>query len=202
MAATDLLAKLGRKRKDRRSEAVQSIDFSQSSRKTWSILNNLTGRSRHFLRHCLVSADAVASQLIRNGKYEAVDRKSSRLVYQEVSDLWRATTPDALNISDNFSQREFAAALQHLKPNKAPIPDSICPELIIHAGAALKFWLRDFLSSCLRRLKIPKIWRRALVVAIPKPMKPVGDPKVIDRYLCSVSPTRFSRGLSTPALSH
>ena len=33
------------------------------------------------------------------------------------------------------------------------------------------------ISSCLRRLKIPKIWRRALVVAIPKPAKPVGDPK-------------------------
>ena len=45
------------------------------------------------------------------------------------------------------------------------------------AGAALKSWLRDFLSSCLRQLKIPKIWRRALVVAIPKPAKPVGDPK-------------------------
>ena len=41
----------------------------------------------------------------------------------------------------------------------------------------MKSWLRDFLSSCLRRLKIPKIWRRALVVAIAKPGKPVGDPK-------------------------
>ena len=73
-------------------------------------------------------------------------------------------------------QREFTAALRHLKPGKAPGPDSICPELIIHAGIALKSWLRDFLSSCLRRIKIPKIWRRALVVAIPKPAKPVGDP--------------------------
>ena len=99
------------------------------------------------------------------------------LVSQEVSNLWRATTPDAVNISDNFSQREFAAGLQHLKPNKAPGPDSICSELILHAGAALKSWLREFLSSCLLRLKIPKIWRRALVVAIPKPAKPVGDPK-------------------------
>ena len=53
----------------------------------------------------------------------------------------------------------------------------IFPELIIHARAVLKSWLRDFLSSCLRRLKIFKIWRRALVVAIPKPTKPVGDPK-------------------------
>ena len=69
------------------------------------ILNNLTGRSRHSPRHCPVSANAIASQLVRNGKYEAVDRKSPRLVSQEVSDLWRATTPDAVNISDNFSQR-------------------------------------------------------------------------------------------------
>ena len=84
---------------------------------------------------------------------------------------------DAVNISDNFSQREFTAALQHLKPGKAPGPDFICPELILHAGAALKSWLRDFLSSCLRRLKIPKIWRRALLVAIPKSGKPVGYPK-------------------------
>ena len=141
-------------------------------------MNNLTGRSRHSPRHCPVSANAIASQLIRNGKYEAVDRKTYRLVFQEVSDLWMATTPDPVNISDTFSQREFTAALQHLKPGKAPGPDSIFPELILHAGVALNSWLRDFLSSYLRRLKIPKIWRIwALVVAIPKPTKPVGDPK-------------------------
>ena len=64
-----------------------------SSRKAWSILNNLTGRSRHSPRHCPVSVNAIASQLVKNGKYEAVDRKSSRLVCEEVFDLWRATTP-------------------------------------------------------------------------------------------------------------
>ena len=138
LAETALLAKLDRKRRDRWSEVVRSIDFSHSSQKAWSILNNLTGRSRHSPCHCPVSANAIASELVRNSKYEAVDCKLSRLVFQEVSDLWRATTPDAVNISDNFSQREFAAALQHLKPGKAPGPDYICPELILHAGAALK----------------------------------------------------------------
>ena len=133
-----------------------------TSRKALSILNNLTGRSRHSPRHCLVLADAIASQLVRNGKYEAVDHKSSRLVSREVSDLWRATTSDPVNISDTFSQREFTVALQHLKPGRAPGPDSICPELILHAEAVLKSYLCDFHSSCLRRLKIPKIWRRAL----------------------------------------
>ena len=45
LAATALLAKLDRKRRDRWSEAVRSIDFLHSSRKVWSILNNFTGRS-------------------------------------------------------------------------------------------------------------------------------------------------------------
>ena len=81
LAATALLATLDRKRRNRWSKAVRSIDFSHSSRKAWSILNNLTGRSRHSPRHCPVSADAIASQLVRNGKYETVDRKSSRLVF-------------------------------------------------------------------------------------------------------------------------
>ena len=96
---------------------------------------------------------------------------------QELSDLWRATSPDAVNISGNFSPREFAAALHHLKPGKAPGPSSIYPEILIHAGPGLKSWLCGFLSFCLRQLKIPKVWRRALVVSIPRPSKPVEDPK-------------------------
>ena len=64
-----------------------------------------------------------------------------------------------------------------LKPGKAPGSNSICPELIIHAGAALKSWLNNFLSFCMRQLKLPKIWKRVLLVAIPKPMKPPGEAK-------------------------
>ena len=76
-----------------------------------------------------------------------------------------------------FFPREFAAALHHLKPGKTPGPDSIFQDLLIHAGPGLKSWLLGFLSSCIRQLKIPKVWRRALVAAIPKPSKPVEDPK-------------------------
>ena len=96
---------------------------------------------------------------------------------QELSDFWRATSPDVVNICGDFSPREFAAALHHLKPGKAMGPDSICPELLNHAGPGLKSWLRGFFSSCLRQLKIPKVWRKALIVAIPKPSKTVEDPK-------------------------
>ena len=108
LAATALLAKLDRKRRDCWSEAVWSIDFSHSSQKAWNILNNLTGRSRHSPRHCPVSADAIASQLVRNGKYEAVDCKSSRLVFQKVSDVWRDTTPDpVISLTQFFTERIY-----------------------------------------------------------------------------------------------
>ena len=178
------------------------IDFSHSSRKAWSILNNLTGRSRHSPRHFPVSADAIASQLVRNGKYKPVNRKSSRLVSQEVSDLWRATTPEAVNISDNFSQREFAAALQHLKPGKAPGLDSICSKLILHAGAALKSWYVTSLLPVCADSKFPRSGEERLWSQSPSQQSPWGTQRVIDRYICSVSPKRSSRGLSMPALSH
>ena len=91
-----------------------------------------------------------------------------------MSDLWRGTTPDAVNISDNFSQREFAAALQHLKPGKAPGPDSICPEVILHAGAALKSWIPFFLFAPTQN---SQDLEKSACNCDPKTRKPVGDPK-------------------------
>ena len=124
-AATALLARLDRKRRNRWSEAVHKINFSHSSRVAWSTLNNLTGRLRQSAHQCPVSAYVIASQLVKNGKYEGANRKVSRFVMQKLSDLWRTTAPDAVNISGGFSPREFAASLHHLNPGKAPGSNSI-----------------------------------------------------------------------------
>ena len=176
-AASALLSRLDEKRRERWSEAVNTIDFTHSSRLAWNTINNLTGRSRQSRRLCPISANSIASQLVQNGVYKTKDRESARLVSKEVSELWRIPTPAGKSISGDFTPEEFASALQLLKSGKAPGPDSICPELILHAGDALKSWLNKFLSSCMRLLKLPKIWRRAKVVAIPKPKKPLVDPK-------------------------
>ena len=72
----------------------------------------------------------------------------------------------------------------------------------------MKSLLRDFLSSCLRQLKIPKILRRALAVAIPKPAKPVADPKSYQPISLLCIPYKIlerfiyarRRRLSTPAV--
>ena len=75
---------------------------------------------------------------------------------QELSDLCRAASLDAVNISRDFSPRGFAAALHDLKPGKAPGPDSIFAELLIHAGPGLKSWLRGFLLPAFANSKFQK----------------------------------------------
>ena len=50
-------------------------------------LNNLTGRSRQSSRQCPASANAFASQLVKNGKYEGTNREICRSVMQELSDF-------------------------------------------------------------------------------------------------------------------
>ena len=96
---------------------------------------------------------------------------------KETSKLWETDTSVNKTISELFVLKELADAIKHLHTKKAVGSERICPELILQAGHAMKSWFGDFFLSCLRRIKIPKIWRRALVVAIPKPSKLPEDPK-------------------------
>jgi len=173
--ASSLLSPLQHKK--RWKEAVNSIDLSHSSRKAWRTLNKLTGRSGLSSRLCPVSANSIASQLVKTGAHKTGGDDSTRLVNKQLSHLWKMPTPEGHSISEPFRPEEFAAALRHLKPGKSPGLDSIFPEFILHAGSALKSWFCDFICSSMRQLKIPKIWRRARVVAIPKAEKLLGDPK-------------------------
>ena len=162
---------------ERWEEAVNSIDFSRSSRKAWRTINKLTGSSGRSYRVCPVSANSIALQLVKNGAPRTSAREPTRLINKQLSDLWKIPTHEGHSIFEPFRLEMFAAALRRLKPGKSPGVDSIFLEFILQAGSALKSWFCDFLNSCMRQLKIPKIWRRALVVAIPKPEKPLGDPK-------------------------
>jgi len=158
-------------------EAVNSINFSHSSRKAWRTINKLTGRSRRSSHLCPVLANSIASQLVKNRAHKTGDYKCTRFINNQLSDLWKIPTPEGHSISKPFRPEKFAAALILLKSGKSLGLDSVFSECKLHAGSAIKSWFCDFLTSCMRQLKIIKIWRRALEVAIPKPEKSLGDPK-------------------------
>ena len=74
-AASALLARLDKRRRKRWSEAVHAIDLTHTTRLTWNAINNLTGRTRQSYRSCLISANSIASQLVKNGTYKTNDRE-------------------------------------------------------------------------------------------------------------------------------
>jgi len=114
---------------------------------------------------------------VKNGAHKTGDHESSMIINKKLSDLWKIPTPEGHNIADLFTPEELAAAIRLRKPGKSPGLDSIFPEFLLHAMSTLKSWFCDFITSCMNQLKIPNIWRRALVVAIPMTEKPLGDPK-------------------------
>ena len=84
-----------------------------------------------------------------------------------------------IHLQDPFTLSELNYALKTLKSGKAPGPDGIHNEFLAHPGNKLKNWLLQFLNLSFSTHSIPKIWRRAKVVAILKPGK---DPNLPQSY--------------------
>jgi len=86
--ALSLLSRLEQKKQDRWEEAVNSIDFSHSSRKVWSTINKPTGRSGRSSRLCSVSSNSIAS----NGEERGTRDRGPRVyqAYQQSAVPWVA----------------------------------------------------------------------------------------------------------------
>ena len=175
--AEQLTTILDAKRRLRWESDISTIDFTHSSRRAWQTFNRLTGRVKKS-PSCPISANAIASKLVESGRHREVDKLFTREVNAQIAALRsndQLTEDSAL--SEDFSNSEILAAVAFLKNGKAQGPDSIAPEFVIHCGAAMLDWLRQFFSHCLKSFCIPKIWRRAIITAVLKPNKPPSDPK-------------------------
>ena len=174
--AATLTKALDEKRRNRWETSTENIDFSHSSRIAWQSFNRLTGRAKK-TQPCPVSANAIASKLIANGRHTNVDKQVSRDVNAEIARLRASATPVLGSLSEPFSAEETTAAVKLIKSGKAQGPDKIAPEFITHCGSHMLTWLRVFFSQCMSTLRLPKIWRRSEIIAILKPKKPADDAK-------------------------
>ena len=64
-----------------------------------------------------------------------------------------------VNMSTPFTTEELVEVFKSMKAGKIPGPDDIHPEFLLHAGDAATKWLCQYMSTCLERCKILKIWR-------------------------------------------
>ena len=78
-----------------------------------------------------------------------------------------------------FTDEELQAAIDCLKNGKAAGLDDIRTEQIKHLGPTARKWLLSLFNSCVTLSQLPKIWRKARVIAILKPGK---DPHEAKSY--------------------
>ena len=109
-----------------------------------------------------MSANAIASQLLQNGRFTNPDRLFSRQVGKEVAELWKVGIKD-VNMSTQFTTEELLESLKSMKAGKAAGPDDIHPEFLLHAKDAANEWLCQYImSTCLKDVKSPKSGARQL----------------------------------------
>jgi len=66
-------------------------------------------------------------------------------------------------------EEEISTALQKTKPATAPGYDNIHVEFLKNLGPKARTWLFKFFSRIMATHSIPKIWRKAKVIAVEKP---------------------------------
>ena len=76
-----------------------------------------------------------------------------------------------------LTMEELSKGISSLKPGKAIGLDKISTEQLMNFGPAAKKWLLELFNYCLSTHKLPKIWKKAHVMALLKPGKGPSIPK-------------------------
>ena len=66
-----------------------------------------------------------------------------------------------------------------MKSGTAAGYDNILPEFLMHMGPKAKTWLATFYTQTIHEKRMPRAWRHAKIIAIPKPGK---DPNIAASY--------------------
>ena len=142
--------------------------MTNNSKKAWSTIRKLRGDPKVKHQPTKVTANQVANQLLLNSK-SGKTKKKIKLDRKKYSKDPGHTQPMTMD--------ELEKGISSLKPGKAIGLDNIATEQIKAFGPAAKKWLLQLYNHCLTTNKLPKIWKKAHVMALLKPGKDPSIPK-------------------------
>ncbi|KAK3885135.1 hypothetical protein Pcinc_010617 [Petrolisthes cinctipes] len=169
----DLLTSISNVQKERWQEVITNIDMTHNSKKAWMTIKKLNSEKAPQSRIAAVTPNQVAHQLLLNGKPLIKERGHKKKMKMDISHIMQNSNTNL----EPFTEEDLTTAISHLKHGKASGLDGITPEIVTHLGVNAREWLLSLLNKCATSLKIPKIWKRAKVVALLKPGKDSTSPK-------------------------
>lgn len=169
LAGEELVQSLSDSRSKKWCNLLESLDMKHNSRRAWKLVKNLSNDpSKPTSIQCNVTANQIAHQLLLNGK---TTTKKKRMK------ITRNIATETSLMSNPFDLSELNLAIKEMKTNKAPGIDNIRTEQIKQFGALTLQWILDMMNNCISEMTIPKMWRKAHVVALLKPGKDPNDVK-------------------------
>ena len=152
-----------------RTHYQHRLDY--NSKKAWKTIKNLNSENKPPSRVAAITPNQVAHQLLLNEKPDSKHNwspKSMKMQFQQVmQDSSQTTKP--------ISLIEVQEAIKHIKPGKASGLDGIISEMINHFGPTTRKWILALFNQCLENSKIPKIWKKARVIAVGVQVEPLGE---------------------------
>ena len=129
-----------------------------------------------------VTADQMANQRLSNGRRMERRRRPG----EHHKTIVPSNSHPPTELTKPFRLDKLATGISLLKPGKAAGLNDLLTEMLQHLGNKAKYWLLDMLNECTRTKHIPSIWRKAKVIAIPKPGKDPSSPKSYRTHLAAV----------------
>jgi len=168
-----VLASVSEERRERWKELITNVDMTQNSKKAWSTIKKLNSDKNPQASLAAVTPNEVATQLLLNGKPLNKERGHRKKMKEEMENVMLESEDEFAD----FTISELEDAIKLLKPGKAAGLDGITTEVIRNFGPKAKAWLLQMFNTCATTLSIPKVWRKAKVVALLKPNKDPSNAK-------------------------
>ena len=155
-------------------EKTEGLNLDREGKKLWKLaktLNDEDNRSKPITLEQdgkLCSGKQAADIFIE--KYtEISDLQVPKCREQEVKQTQRATNGQEYGeMNAAFTKEELEEALIALQTKKAPGPDNITNEMLIHLGPKSKKKLLQLFNDGWRKGTVPQIWREATMIPVHK----------------------------------
>lgn len=143
--------------------------MAHNSKNVWPTIRKIDNDPKQMKVHSNVTGNQVAHQLLLNGKPQ-------NKLQQKEHPPWNKTSDES---TWTFTRKELQTAINSLKNSKSAGHDDIRTAQMEHFGPVAQLWLLTLFDNCMYQSQIPKIWRKARIIAILKPGK---DPQAAKGY--------------------
>jgi hypothetical protein len=134
------------------------MDFTHSSRKSWTVLRKL-GAASTTKKDRPLDVNQVARAIHKTSNIKPDARQKCSIRDRIWDELKNCEVSSAL--AGEVTVEEILSAVKHIKGGKAAGADDILPVFLMHLGGRAVLWIAKFFSQVIDMGKLPKSWKDA-----------------------------------------